>query len=275
VNASHRILEATDTAAELPAAIGAAARIERKPARPAGDPPPPAPPTNIRVLLADDQPLVRAGIAMLLGVQPGMEVVGEADDGRQAVALARELEPDVVVMDLGMPNLDGVGATRQLTADGFAAERGRIVRVLVLTTFSDDDKVYSALRAGASGFLVKDAVPTDLATAVREVCAGNAYLHPAVTRGVIAGMADRAGLVRPAPSLLNRLTAREREILELMASGLSNCDIADRLFLAEATVKTHVCRVIMKLGVADRTQAVVVAYQSGLMASGSQPGGAA
>jgi DNA-binding NarL/FixJ family response regulator len=222
---------------------------------------------TIRIVLADDQPLVRAGIAMLLSVQTGMKVVGEADDGLQAVELARELQPDLVIMDLQMPNLDGVGATQRLTADDFAADRAHTVKVLVLTTFSNDEQVYAALRAGASGFLLKDGVPTDLANAVREIHAGNAYLHPAVTRSVIADLAHRPG---PGPSprtpgLLDRLTPRECEILQLMALGLTNREIAERLFLAEATVKTHVCRVIMKLGVEDLTQAVVLAYQNRLV----------
>lgn len=208
---------------------------------------------------------------MLLSVQPGMEVVGEASDGQQAVELARALEPDIVVMDLRMPNLDGVSATRQLTADDFTTAQGHTVKVLILTTFSDDSLVYDALRAGASGFLLKDGVPGELATAVREVCAGNAYLHPAVARGLIADIAARPGRTVPVAGLLDRLTPREREILELMAYGLTNRDIATRLFLSEATVKTHVCRVIMKLEVEDRTQAVVTAYQQGLVVPGANP----
>ena len=220
---------------------------------------------TIRVLLADDHPMIRAGIAMLLSAEPDMEVVGQADDGAQAVTMARELRPDVVVMDLNMPNLDGVSATRELTADELA---GGSVRVLMLTALTKDDDVYAALRAGASGFLLKDGVPGELGTAVREVYAGNAYLNPAVTRSVIADIAGRPERARAVSGLLERLTPREREILELMALGMLNRDIAGRLVLSEATVKTHVCRVIMKLEVEDRTQAVVVAYQNGLVKPG-------
>ncbi|GIE93324.1 response regulator [Paractinoplanes rishiriensis] len=218
----------------------------------------------IRVLLADDSILIRAGLAMLLSAQPGMEVVGEADDGVQAVQMARELKPDIVVMDLKMPNLDGIGATREITADEFEHP----VKVLVLTTLSGDEDVYAALRAGASGFLLKDGAPTDLAAAIREVCAGNAYLHPAVTRGVIADIASRSGPARAVSGILDRLTPREREVLEHMALGMQNQEIAERLFLSEATVKTHVCRILMKLEVKDRGQAIVAAYQNHLVAPG-------
>jgi DNA-binding NarL/FixJ family response regulator len=227
------------------------------------------PAMTIRIVLADDQPMIRAGLAMLLSVQAGMEVVGEAGDGLQAVELARDLQPDIVVMDLRMPQLDGIAATRQLTADDFAAEHGHTVKVLVLTTLTDDTEVHAALRAGASGFLPKDGAPTDLAAAIREVCAGNAYLHPSITRGVIADIASRLEPARPTIGLPGRLTPREQEILKLMAVGLTNREIAARLFLAEATVKTHVCRVIMKLEVEDRTQAVVVAYQNRLVQPGT------
>jgi DNA-binding NarL/FixJ family response regulator len=228
---------------------------------------------TIRILLADDQPLVRAGIAMLLSAQDDMEIVGEAGDGVEAVELARRLLPDVVIMDLRMPRLDGVAATAQLTSDEFGSHGEHTaapatVKVLALTTFHDDEIVYRALRAGASGFVIKDGVPAELVTAIREAHAGNAYLHPAVTRMVIADIATRPGPATPLAGRVDRLTNREREVLQLVAYGLTNREIAARLFLSEATVKTHVCRVLMKLEVSDRAQAVVVAYQARLVTPG-------
>lgn len=219
---------------------------------------------TIRVLLADDQKMVRSGLAMLLSAA-GLTVVGEAADGSQAVDLARQLEPDVVIMDLAMPVMDGVEATRRLTADDFLPTGATTVKVLVLTTFSAHEQVYEALRAGASGFLLKDGAATDLVTAVTEVHAGNAYLDPAVTPAVIAELAHRRPPTGPIPGLLDRLTKREKEILTLMAYGLSNRNIAGQLVLSEATVKTHVSRVIMKLDADGRTQAVVAAYQNHLV----------
>jgi DNA-binding NarL/FixJ family response regulator len=219
----------------------------------------------IRVLLADDQPLVRAGLAMLLSADPGVEVVGEAGDGAGAVELTRQLKPDVVLMDVRMPGVDGVDATRQLTAGPGACD----ARVLILTTYHVNEAVYSALRAGASGFLLKDAAPQELILAVRAVAAGEAWLAPAVARGLLDDLARRPEPVTPAPAALAELTAREQEVLILMAHGLSNAEIARRLVVGDATVKTHVGRVLMKLGLRDRTQAVVAAYQSGLVVPGS------
>jgi DNA-binding NarL/FixJ family response regulator len=224
---------------------------------------------TIRVLLADDQPLVRAGIAMLLEAEPEIQVVAETDDGRHAVEAARRLQPDVVVMDVRMPGTDGVEATRQITADGFSEHPDDPVKVLVLTTYHVDETVYAALRAGASGFLLKDAAPQDLAAAVRAVAAGEAWLDPAVARGLLREFAARPDTTGPTPDELRRLTAREREVLVLVAHGLSNAEISARLVVGEATVKTHLGRVLLKLGLRDRAQAVAAAYQSGLVKPGT------
>ncbi len=212
---------------------------------------------TVRVLLADDQPLVRAGIAMLLSAEPNLHVVGECAGGEEAVALARELEPDVVLMDVRMPGMDGVTATGLLTT------AQRPVRVLMLTTYHVDDAVYAALRAGASGFLLKDAAPAELVMAVQAVAKGEAWLDPAVTRRLLDELGTRPPRTNPAQ--LRLLTEREREVLALAATGLSNAEIASSLYIGEATVKTHLGRVLMKLGVRDRTQAVVAAYQTGLV----------
>ncbi|MFE1907347.1 response regulator [Streptomyces gardneri] len=221
----------------------------------------------IRVVLADDQTLVRAGFRSILSDEDGIEVVGEAGDGEQAVALARELLPDVVLMDIRMPVLDGIEATRRITSD----ERLEGVRVVVLTTFDADDHVYGALRAGASGFLVKDTEPMELLHAVRVVARGDALIAPAVTRRLIAEFAERAGGAgrQPDPSpRLNALTEREREVLGLVGAGLSNDEIAGRLVLSPATAKTHVSRIMTKLAVRDRAQLVVLAYESGMITPG-------
>jgi DNA-binding NarL/FixJ family response regulator len=214
----------------------------------------------IRVLVADDQALMRTGFRMILDAQDGIEVVGEAIDGTDAIRGFERLRPDVVVMDVRMPTLDGIEATRRLTALDPRA------RVLILTTFDLDEYVYEALRAGASGFLLKDRPPEELVAAVRVVAAGEALLAPSVTRRLIEEFAKRA------PSATRRelaeLTDREREVLVLMARGLSNAEIARSLFVAETTVKTHVGRVLHKLRLRDRAQAVVLAYESGLV----QPG---
>jgi DNA-binding NarL/FixJ family response regulator len=219
----------------------------------------------ITVLLADDEPLVRAGLAMLIEAQPGLTVVGEATDGVQAVALATQLRPDVVVMDVRMPNADGIRATRELVSDDFIADTGFTIAVLVLTTFNDDDAVYDALRAGASGFLLKNAAPHLLGDAIRAVAAGDAWLDPAVARTLLADFTARPDPVLPTTVELEQLTVREREVLVLAAHGLTNTAIAAHLVVSEATVKTHIGRVLNKLGVHDRSQAVAAAYKSGLV----------
>ena len=218
---------------------------------------------TIRVVVADDQGMVRSGFSILLNAQPDMEVVGEAVNGQEAIARAAELRPDVILMDVRMPVLDGLQATRSITALADPP------KVLVLTTFDLDDYVYEALRAGASGFLLKDASAGELAQAVRLVAGGDALLAPGVTRRLIAEFARLGAPRRPGRQQLDGLTERENEVLVLVARGLSNAEIAGRLVIAEQTVKTHVSRILMKLGLRDRTQAVVLAYETGLV----QPGG--
>jgi len=214
---------------------------------------------SIRVLLCDDQALVRSGFRMILEAREDIEVVGEAQDGAQALELARRRRPDVILMDVRMPRLDGVEATRRL------AEAGSEARVLILTTFDLDEYVYEALRAGASGFLLKDVQPAQLVEAIRVVARGEALLAPTVTRRLL----DRFAQALPAspgepPPELSSLTERELEVLGLLAGGLSNAELAERLFLSETTVKTHVSSILRKLGLRDRVQAVVAAYQAGL-----------
>jgi len=218
----------------------------------------------IRLLLVDDQPLVRAGLRMVFEPELDVEIAGEAADGDEAVRQAGELGPDVVLMDVRMPRRDGIQATRAILG-GAVAEPPR---VLVLTTFDDDEYVYEALRAGASGFLLKDAPPEALVAAVRGVVAGDALLAPAVTRRLVEGFAHR----RPAPvppAGLAELTEREREVFQLVARGLSNAEIAGRLHVGESTIKTHVGHVLSKLELRDRVQAVVLAYEAGVVEPGS------
>jgi DNA-binding NarL/FixJ family response regulator len=217
----------------------------------------------ISVLLADDQALVRAGFSALLDAQDDIEVVGEADDGEAAVQLAKRLVPDVVLMDIRMPVLDGLAATRTIAAD----ERLSGVRIVILTTFELDEYVFEALRAGASGFLVKDTEPVELIRAVRAVAGGEALLSPSVTKRLIAEFATRAKEPTRATEL-DHLTDREREVMALVAEGLSNEEIAERLIVSPATAKTHVSRAMIKLNARDRAQLVVFAYESGLVSPG-------
>jgi DNA-binding NarL/FixJ family response regulator len=223
-------------------------------------------PRSIRVLVADDQALVRAGLRMLLDAQPGLEVAGEAVDGADAVAKVAELRPDVVLMDVRMPGVDGVAATRRLVQAGLVGPDA--AAVLVLTTFGLDGVVQDALRAGASGFLLKDADPEELVRAVRNVAAGDAVLDPAVTRQVLEGLARHPAPARD-PAALDALTGRERAVLAQLALGRSNADIAARLDVAEETVKSHVKRLLAKLGAGNRVQAAVLAYETGLVALGA------
>jgi DNA-binding NarL/FixJ family response regulator len=219
----------------------------------------------IRVLVADDQTLVRAGFRVLVESAPDLEVVGEAGDGVEAVELARRELPDVVLMDIRMPVMDGLEATRRTVA----LDRAEGIRVLVLTTFDLDEYVYEALRAGASGFLLKDTPPADLLAAIRVVAAGDALLAPSVTRRLIAEFARRPQPSAVAPAALAALTDREREVLALVARGLSNAEIAEALVVSGATAKTHVSRVLAKLGARDRAQLVMLAYETGLVTPGS------
>jgi DNA-binding NarL/FixJ family response regulator len=220
---------------------------------------------SIRVVVADDQTLVRAGFRLLVDSASDLEVVGEAVDGAQALELARQQRPDVVLMDIRMPTMDGLEATRHITADELLAG----VRVLMLTTFDLDEYVYQALRVGASGFLLKDTPPADLLTAIRVVAAGDALLAPAITRRLIAEFARRPDPTRVAPAALDALTDREREVLGLVAQGLSNAEIAQRLVVSPATSKTYVSRLLAKLGARDRAQLVAIAYETGLVTPGA------
>jgi DNA-binding NarL/FixJ family response regulator len=222
---------------------------------------------SIRVAVVDDQEIVRAGFAALLATQEDFEVVGTAADGDEAVRVCRDARPDVVLMDVRMPVLDGIEATRQVVADNGSA------RVIVLTTFDLDEHVYDALGAGASGFLLKDVTAETLFDAVRVVAAGDALLAPGVTRRLVSEFARLRPALPTQPEALEELTPRETEVLRLLAEGLSNAEIAERLVVTEETVKTHVSRVLRKLDLRDRTQAVVVAYESGLVVARSPSAG--
>jgi DNA-binding NarL/FixJ family response regulator len=217
----------------------------------------------IHVLVVDDQPLVRSGFRMVLEGQPDIELVGEAEDGLQAVERARELDPDVILMDVRMPNLDGVEATRRLVDANTRA------RILVLTTFDLDEYVHSAIRAGANGFLLKDVQPSELVAAIHVVAAGNALFAPAATQRLLERFATSTTATPATARALEQLTEREREILRLIANGLSNAELAAQLHLSETTVKTHVSSMLRKLGVRDRVQAVIAAYDAGLVHPGA------
>ncbi|NRQ38819.1 response regulator transcription factor [Nonomuraea sp. NN258] len=216
---------------------------------------------GIRIVIADDQAMVRAGLRMVVESEPGMEVVGEAADGREAIAVARRTRPDIVLMDISMPRLDGLAAAKELL------DTPAPPKIITLTTFDTDENLYAALRAGTSGFLLKVSPPEQLLDAIRVVYAGDALLDPAVTSRVIATFAGRSD-PKPSP-MLGELTPRELEVLRLLARGLTNAEIARELYVGEATVKTHVARVLMKLCLRDRAQAVVFAYESGVVRPGA------
>jgi DNA-binding NarL/FixJ family response regulator len=220
---------------------------------------------SVRVLICDDQALVRGGFRAILDARPEIEVVGEAENGAQAVALAERRHPDVILMDIRMPVLDGIEATRKLVADGSQA------RVIVLTTFDLDEYVHAAIRAGASGFLLKDVTPAKLVEAIGIVAQGDALLAPSVTRRLLERFAATLPVGDQSSDALGELTAREIEVLRLLAGGLSNAEIAAELVVTEATVKTHISSVLRKLGLRDRVQAVIVAYQTGLVRLGNAP----
>ena len=236
--------------------------VGKQPARPD------AQPGRIRVLLVDDQSLIRTGFRMILDAEEDIEVVGESADGTQAIDSVNRFKPDVVLMDIRMPEMDGIEATRRIVA---AAPDDQPVRVLMLTTFDLDEYVYDALRAGASGFLLKDVPADQLVNGIRLVAAGDSLLAPSVTRRLIEEFSRTPAADAPPPPSFDDLTARELEVLKLIARGMSNAEIAAELIVSETTVKTHVTRVLLKLGVRDRVQAVVSAYESGLVAPGARP----
>jgi DNA-binding NarL/FixJ family response regulator len=219
----------------------------------------------IRVVVVDDQPLVRAGIAMVVNPQKDIAVVGEAANGQEALIQVRSQRPDVVLMDVRMPGADGITATRTVIEEDLTAQNGQPIRILILTTFHLDEYVHAALRAGASGFLLKDAPPTEIITAIRAVAAGDAWLNPTVTRRLIGKFAAQSERNAPTSAKMSQLTDREREVLILLAQGLSKVDVAKKLSLSEATVKTYLAHVMTKLGVREKAHAIIAAYQSGLV----------
>jgi len=220
---------------------------------------------SIRVAVVDDQALVRGGFAMVLGHQADIEIVAEAGTGLEAIEIAREYRPDVIVMDIRMPDMDGLEATTRILG-----EADWPVRILIVTTFDPDEYIYKALRAGASGFVLKDTPPEDLVTAVRAVAEGGALLSPSITRRLIGRFAEQLTIDADLSSRLGGLTGREKEVLMAIARGLNNHEISETLFIGAATVKTHVSSILSKLGIRDRAQAVVFAYESGLVAAGDQ-----
>jgi DNA-binding NarL/FixJ family response regulator len=219
----------------------------------------------IQVVIADDQQLVRAGIAMLVNAEEDIAVVGEAADGQEALIQARTQRPDVILMDVRMPVTDGVAATRAVINEGLTAQNGQPIKIIILTTFHLDEYVHDALRAGAKGFLLKDAASTEIVAAIRAVVAGDAWLGPAVTSRLIDDFVTRPEQNTSTPVQMAQLTPREREVLILLAQGMSNADVAAQLFISEATVKTHLAHVMTKLGVREKAHAVIAAYQSGLV----------
>jgi DNA-binding NarL/FixJ family response regulator len=221
----------------------------------------------IRVAVVDDQPLVRSGIAMLLDAEDDITVVAQAADGQEALVQVRAERPDVVIMDVRMPGIDGIAATRAIIDEGLTAQNGQPIRVIILTTYHVDEAVHSALRAGAKGFLLKDASPAEIVAAIRAVVGGDAWLGPAVTRRLIDEFATQPEQHTHTPARMAQLTARELEVLILVAQGMSNTDVAAELSISEATVRTHLARVMAKLEVREKSQAVAVAYQTGLVQS--------
>jgi DNA-binding NarL/FixJ family response regulator len=219
----------------------------------------------IRVVVADDQPLIRAGITMVLNSQIDIAVVAEATDGLDALSQVRSQRPDIVLMDVRMPGTDGIAVTRTVIDEGLTAQNGQPIKVIILTTFHLDEYVHSALRAGASGFLLKEAPPTEITAAIRAVAAGDAWLNPTVTRRLIDKFAAQPEENAPIPTRMAQLTHREKEVLILLARGLSNVDVARKLSISEATVKTYLAHVMTKLGVREKAHAVIAAYQSGLV----------